>query len=213
MARLVLGLLPWIGALLLLSGCASSNYEYSKDYRVEDMDASHARLVLLVDFSQAPDYKPQKLEYGTKVRRVSYSGYPYVQVPFYQKGLDFGMGITGLPYILPIPYPVPQIRQANSQIQVFGERLTPQQYRFLIPNKTQWNSGNTFTLNFANDARRESITFRFSEKDVCSTHFDANTPTFGQRISIDAQFQGKGGCIKVCDTRPEYPGHCAFSFL
>lgn len=205
-------MLPWL-AMILLSGCASRYHDYSKDYRVQDMDARQARLALIVDFSQAPDYKPQTLEYGKEPRRVSYSGYPYVQVPFYQKGLDVGMGLTGLPYILPIPYPVPQVRRANSQINVFGERISAQQYRFLIPNKSQWNSGNTFTLNFANDSRRENITFRFSEKEVCPTRFEAITPTFGQRIAVDAQFQGKGGCIKVCDSRPQYPGYCAFSSL
>lgn len=198
-----------IGIGVSLGGCVSQDGASNREYLSENLDAGQALLTLDVSFALAPDYKPSQGQFHAD-ERITYSGFPYIEVPFFQKGLDVDMGLTGLPYVLPIPYPVPKIDTGRSHARVFGQRLDEQHYRFRVPGKSMWNSGNTFALLFHRRDRLETITFRFSTQASCASAFNVLTPEYGYALSVSARFKNEVGCLKVCDGRPGYPGDCAF---
>lgn len=203
------GVLLLIGMAVSTGGCVSKGSGNDEEFLSENLDASQALLTLDVEFALAPDYKPSEGRfYGDD--RITYSGSPYIEVPYYQKGLDVKMGLTGLPYILPIPYPIPQIEKGRSSFKVFGQRLDEQRYRFVVPSKSMWNSGQTFALLFDRRRRHETITFRFDTKMSCVSSLNVKTPEYAYALSVSAQFKNDVGCLKVCDGRLEYPGDCAF---
>ncbi|MGE8638004.1 MAG: hypothetical protein ACN6PR_05140 [Achromobacter sp.] len=195
-----------------LAGCASSSDVYEKHVRSEDANPADVALTLDVTFARAPDYEPKTNEYGSKAKRVEYAGYPSLDVPFYQKGLGFDLGVLGDPRaLLALPYPSPAIRTTAAQLKIFGERLDATRYRFVVLPRPGWNSMNSFQVAFAINGRREGMTFAYSAKTVCESRFDVTTPTYGFGMSVAPSFPGaKPGCLKACDARPGYPGQCAF---
>lgn len=195
-----------------LAGCASSPDVYEKHVRSEDANPADVALTLDVTFARAPDYEPKTNEFGSKVKRVEYAGYPSLDVPFYQKGLGFDLGVLGDPRaLLALPYPSPTTRTTSAQLKIFGERLDANRYRFVVLPRPGWNSMHSFQVAFAINGRREGMTFAYSAKTVCESRFDVTTPTYGFGMSVAASFPGgKPGCLKACDARPGYPGQCAF---
>lgn len=195
-----------------LTGCASTADVYEKHVRAEEANPSDVVLTLDVAFARAPDYAPRTIEYGSTDRRVEYAGYPSLDVPFYQKGVGFDLGVVGDPRtLLAVPYPSPATRTTSAQLKIFGERQDATHYRFVVLPRSGWRSMNSFQVSFAVNGRREGMTFAYSTKKVCESRFDVKTPTYGFRMSVAASFPGgKPGCLKACDARPGYPGHCAF---
>ncbi|MDR6599421.1 hypothetical protein J2732_000404 [Achromobacter deleyi] len=201
-----------LACMLLLAGCAGRADVYEKHVRAEDADPADVALTLDVAFAQAPDYEPKTNEYGSEPKRLEYSGYPSLDVPFYQKGVGFDLGVLGDPRaLLALPYPSPAIRTTAAQLKIFGERLDATHYRFVVLPRPGWSSMNSFQVAFAINGRREGMTFAYSPKTVCESRFDVTTPTYGFGMSVAASFPGgKPGCLKACDARPGYPGQCAF---
>ncbi|MCG7326215.1 hypothetical protein [Achromobacter sp. ACRQX] len=195
-----------------LAGCASNADVYEKHVRTEDANPAEVVMTLDVAFARAPDYEPRTLEYGSTVKRVEYSGYPSIEVPFYQKGVGFDLGVVGDPRtLLALPYPSPTTRTTSAQLKIFGERLDAAHYRFVVLPRAGWSSMNSFQVSFAVNGRREGMTFSYSAKKVCESRFDVTTPTYGFGMSVAATFPGgKAGCLKACDARPGFPGQCAF---
>lgn len=201
-----------LGCVAVLAGCASSPDVYEKHVRSEDANPADVALTLDVTFTRAPDFEPKTNEYGSTTKRVEYAGYPSLDVPFYQKGVGFDLGVLGDPRaLLALPYPSPAIRTTAAQLKIFGERLDATRYRFVVLPRPGWNSMNSFQVAFAINGRREGMTFAYSAKTVCESRFDVTTPTYGFGMSVAASFPGgKPGCLKACDARPGYPGQCAF---
>lgn len=201
-----------LACMLLLAGCAGRADVYEKHVRAEDAGPADVALTLDVAFAQAPDYEPKTNEYGSEPKRLEYSGYPSLDVPFYQKGVGFDLGVLGDPRaLLALPYPSPAIRTTAAQLKIFGERLDATHYRFVVLPRPGWSSMNSFQVAFAINGRREGMTFAYSPKTVCEGRFDVTTPTYGFGMSVAASFRGgKPGCLKACDARPGYPGQCAF---
>lgn len=203
------------GLLLLMAiatsqlGCVSDNGATDREFLSENLDASKALLTFDVEFALAPDYQPSQNKFQGD-ERITYSGIPHIEVPYFQKGLDVKQGLTGLPYILPIPYPIPGIENGRSEYKVFGQRLDEKRYRFVVPTKSMWNSGYTFALLFERRKRHETITFRFDDRTSCETSLNVATPEYGYALSVSAKFNNDAGCLKVCDGRLGYPGDCAF---
>ncbi|CUJ67774.1 hypothetical protein [Achromobacter kerstersii] len=208
--------------ILLLAGCAGSADVYEKHVRTEDANPADVVLTLDVAFAQAPDYDPKTNVYGGPAKpgssrqatpeRVEYSGYPSIDVPFYQKGIGFDLGVVGDPRaLLALPYPSPATRTTSAHLQIFGVRQDATHYRFVVLPRQGWNSYQSFQVSFAVNGRREGMTFAYSDKLVCDSAFDVTTPTYGFGMSVAASFPGgKPGCLKACDARPGYPGYCAF---
>ena len=198
-------------AASLLAGCVHGEM-FPKDYLAQDIDKQQALLELDVVFGKEPD---DKLTSRTTARNtVEYTGAPHIVVPFYQKGLGFDQGFAGT-YIFGVVYPVAKVETATASSRVFGQKLDGQQagnprYRFRVPGKAQWNSNETFMLSFERKGRREEITFRFSNEQSCSSAFLATTPHYGFPIKVVATFKDNKGCLKVCDSREQWPGFCAF---
>jgi hypothetical protein len=203
-----------IGACLaaaLLAGCVHGEI-FPKDYLTQDIDKSQALLELDVVFAQTPDDK--LTSFMTARNSVEYSGAPHIVVPFYQKGLGFDQGFAGT-YMFAVVYPVAKVETATASSRVFGQHIDGQQqggarYRFRVPGKAQWNSNETFMLKFERKERREEITFRFSNEKSCPSAFHAITPRFGFPIQVSATFKDGKGCLKVCDSRDQWPGFCAY---
>ncbi len=195
-----------------LAGCAGTADVYEKHVRAEDASLADVVLTLDVAFARAPDYDPKKNEYGSTVKRVEYSGYPSIDVPFYQKGVGFDLGVLGDPRaLLALPYPSPTTRTTTAHLKIFGERLDATHYRFVVLPRAGWSSMKSFQVAFAINGRREGMTFAYSTKTMCESRFDVTTPTYGFGMSVAAGFPGgRPGCLKACDARPGYPGHCAF---
>lgn len=196
----------------LLAGCAGRADVYEKHLRSEDANPADAVLTLDVAFARAPDHDPKSMVYGSATPRVEFSGYPSIDVPFYQKGLGFELGVLGDPRaLLALPYPSPKTDSSTAKLKIFGQRLDARHYRFLVLPRLGWNSLDSFQVAFAINGRREGMTFAYSTKAVCNSRFDVTTPTYGFAMSVSASFPGgKPGCLKACDARPGYPGHCAF---
>ena len=198
-------------AASLLAGCVHGEM-FPKDYLAQDIDKQEALLELDVVFGQAPD---DKLTSRVTARNtVEYAGAPHIVVPFYQKGLGFDQGFAGT-YMFAVVYPVAKVETATASSRVFGLKLEGQQpgnprYRFLVPGKAQWNSNESFMLSFERKGRREEITFRFSNERSCPSAFDAITPRYGFPLKVSATFKDNKGCLKVCDSRAQWPGFCAF---
>ena len=198
-------------AASLLAGCVHGE-TFPKDYLAQDIDKQQALLELDVVFGNAPD---DKLTSRVTARNsVEYAGAPHIVVPFYQKGLGFDQGFAGT-YLFAVVYPVAKVETATASSRVFGQKLDGQQpgsprYRFRVPGKAQWNSNETFMLSFARKGRREAITFRFSNEQSCPSAFLASTPHYGFPIKVVATFKENKGCLKVCDSRDQWPGFCAF---
>lgn len=198
-------------AASLLAGCVHGE-TFPKDYLAQDIDKQQALLELDVVFGKEPD---DKLTSRVTARNtVEYTGAPHIVVPFYQKGLGFDQGFAGT-YIFGVVYPVAKVETATASSRVFGQKLDGQQagnprYRFRVPGKAQWNSNETFMLSFERKGRREEITFRFSNEQSCSSAFLATTPHYGFPIKVVATFKDNKGCLKVCDSREQWPGFCAF---
>ncbi|MGK5015323.1 hypothetical protein [Janthinobacterium sp. HLS12-2] len=198
-------------AASLLAGCVHGEM-FPKDYLAQDIDKQQALLELDVVFGQAPD---DKLTSRVTARNtVEYGGAPHIVVPFYQKGLGFDQGFAGT-YMFAIVYPVAKVEMATASSRVFGQKLEGQQqgsprYRFRVPGKAQWNSNETFMLGFERKGRREEITFRFSNEQSCPSAFLATTPKYGFHIKVVATFKDNKGCLKVCDSRDQWPGFCAY---
>ncbi|OEZ72850.1 hypothetical protein JAB5_10570 [Janthinobacterium sp. HH103] len=198
-------------AAVLLAGCVHSEIA-PRDYLAQDIDKSQALVEVDVVFGQAPD---DKLTSRMTARNsAEYAGAPHIVVPFYQKGLGFDQGFAGT-YMFAVPYPIAKVETATASSRVFGQKLDGQQpgsprYRFRVPGKAQWNSNETFMLSFARKGRREEITFRFSNEQSCPSAFLATTPLYGFPIKVVATFKGNQGCLKVCDSRDQWPGFCAF---
>ncbi|MFW9081126.1 hypothetical protein ACOI9X_17890 [Pseudomonas sp. P2757] len=206
------GFLLLIGMVVSLEGCVSDDGASNREFLSENLDASQALLTFDVQFALPPDYTPSQNQFHGD-DRITHDGFPHIEVPYYQKGLDVRAGLTGLPYILPIPYPIPGIEKGRSEFKVFGERLNEQHYRFVVPSKSRWNSGHTFALLFQRRQRHETITFRFDTKTSCASTLNVITPEYGYVLSVSAKFKDGVGCLKVCDGRPGYPGDCAFQPL
>lgn len=205
--RLIAGCL----AASVLAGCVHGEI-FAQDYLAQDIDKQQALLELDVVFGQAPD---DKLTSRVTARNtVEYTGAPHIVVPFYQKGLGFDQGFAGT-YMFAVPYPIAKVETATASSRVFGQKLDGQQqgsprYRFRVPGKAQWNSNETFMLGFERKGRREEITFRFSNEQSCPSAFLATTPKYGFAIKVVATFKDNKGCLKVCDSRDQWPGFCAF---
>ncbi|KAB8052581.1 hypothetical protein GCN78_08305 [Janthinobacterium rivuli] len=205
------GLIAGCFAATLLAGCVHGEI-FAQDYLAQDIDKQQALLELDVVFGQAPD---DKLTSRVTARNtVEYTGAPHIVVPFYQKGLGFDQGFAGT-YMFAVPYPIAKVETATARSRVFGQKLDGQQqgsprYRFRVPGKAQWNSNETFMLGFERKGRREEITFRFSKEQSCPSAFLATTPKYGFHIKVVATFKDDKGCLKVCDSRDQWPGFCAF---
>ncbi|MDN2676209.1 MULTISPECIES: hypothetical protein [unclassified Janthinobacterium] len=205
------GLIAGCFAATLLAGCVHGEI-FAQDYLAQDIDKQQALLELDVVFGQAPD---DKLTSRVTARNtVEYTGAPHIVVPFYQKGLGFDQGFAGT-YMFAVPYPIAKVETATASSRVFGQKLDGQQqgsprYRFRVPGKAQWNSNETFMLGFERKGRREEITFRFSNEQSCPSAFLATTPKYGFHIKVVATFKDDKGCLKVCDSRDQWPGFCAF---
>ena len=196
----------------LLAGCAGRADIYEKHIRSEDANVADAVLTLDVAFARAPDYDPKSNVYDGAKPRVEFSGYPSIDVPFYQKGMGFELGVLGDPRaLLALPYPSPKVDSSTAKLKIFGQRLDARHYRFLVLPRHGWNSLESFQVAFAINGRREGMTFAYSTKTVCESSLAVTTPTYGFAMSVSASFAGgKPGCLKACDARPGYPGHCAF---
>ncbi|SDG69634.1 hypothetical protein [Janthinobacterium sp. YR213] len=198
-------------AASLLAGCVHGEM-FAKDYLAQDIHKQQALLELDVVFGKEPD---DKLTSRVTARNtVEYTGAPHIVVPFYQKGLGFDQGFAGT-YMFAVPYPIAKVETATASSRVFGQKLDGQQqgsprYRFRVPGKAQWNSNETFMLGFERKGRREEITFRFSNEQSCPSAFLATTPKYGFHIKVVATFKDDKGCLKVCDSRDQWPGFCAF---
>lgn len=196
----------------LLAGCASHGSERPSDIRSEDAKAADAVLELEITFAQAPDYKPETSGPYASSRYVKIDGYPNIEIPFYQKGIGFELGVLGDPRaLLALPYPSPKTDSATHSLRVMGQKLDSTRYRFVVLPLSGWKSLNSFEVAFAQNGRRESMTFTYSTKAVCENSFAVTTPTYGFAMSVAARFpNGTQGCLKPCDARPGYPGHCAY---
>jgi hypothetical protein len=205
------GLIAGCFAASALAGCVHGEI-FAQDYLAQDIDKQQALLELDVVFGKEPD---DKLTSSVTARNtVEYTGAPHIVVPFYQKGLGFDQGFAGT-YIFAVVYPVAKVETATARSRVFGQKLEGQQqgsprYRFRVPGKAQWNSNETFMLSFERKGRREEITFRFSNEQSCPSAFLATTPKYGFPIKVVATFKEDKGCLKVCDSRDQWPGFCAF---
>ncbi|CAB3629249.1 hypothetical protein [Achromobacter pestifer] len=201
-----------LALVAVLAGCAGRADVYEKHARTEDANPAEVALTLDVTFARAPDYAPNTDVYNGPPKRVEYSGYPSLDVPFYQKGLGFDLGVLGDPRaLLALPYPSPTTRTTSAQLKIFGERQDATHYRFVVLPRAGWNSMNSFQVAFAINGRREGMTFTYGTKTICESRFDVTTPTYGFGMSVAASFPGgKPGCLKACDARPGYPGQCAF---
>ncbi|MGX9713226.1 hypothetical protein ACWYXJ_03085 [Janthinobacterium lividum] len=205
------GLIAGCFAASALAGCVHGEI-FAQDYLAQDIDKQQALLELDVVFGKEPD---DKLTSSVTARNtVEYAGAPHIVVPFYQKGLGFDQGFAGT-YIFAVVYPVAKVETATARSRVFGQKLEGQQpgsprYRFRVPGKAQWNSNETFMLSFERKGRREEITFRFSNEQSCPSAFLATTPKYGFPIKVVATFKEDKGCLKVCDSRDQWPGFCAF---
>lgn len=193
-------------AASLLAGCVHGEM-FPKDYLAQDIDKQQALLELDVVFGKAPDDKLTSRV--TTHNSVEYAGAPHIVVPFYQKGLGFDQGFAGT-YLFAVVYPVAKVETATASTRVFGQHLEGQRYRFRVPGKAQWNSNETFMLSFERKGRREEITFRFSNEQSCPSAFLATTPLYGFPIKVVATFKENKGCLKVCDSRDQWPGFCAY---
>ncbi|MGE8564940.1 MAG: hypothetical protein ACN6PV_00650 [Achromobacter sp.] len=204
--------LTTLGLLALLAGCAGRAEIFEEHVRTEDAKPTDVVLTLDVAFARAPDFEPETNTYNGPPRRVEYSGYPSLDVPFYQKGLGMDLGVLGDPRaLLALPYPSPTTRTTSAKLKIFGERRDARHYRFVVLPRSGWNSYNSFQVSFAVNGRREGMTFAYSTKAVCESAFDVTTPTYGFGLSVSANFaNGKPGCLMACDARPGYPGYCAF---
>ena len=196
----------------LMAGCATQPDVFEKHLRSEDANPADAALTLDVTFARAPDHDPKSNVYGGAAQRVEYSGYPSIDVPFYRKGLGFELGVLGDPRaLLALPYPSPKVDASTVKLKIFGQRLDARHYRFLVLPRPGWRSPDSFQVSFAVNGRREGMTFAYSAQTTCDSSFDVTTPTYGFGMSVSASFPGgKPGCLKACDARPGYPGHCAF---
>ena len=193
-------------AAAVLAGCVHGEL-FPRDYLAQDIDKQQALLEVDIVFAQAPD---DRLASRTTSRNsVEYAGAPHIVVPFYQKGLGFDQGFAGT-YMFAVPYPVAKIETATASSRVFGQHVDGQRYRFRVPGKAQWNSNESFMLSFERKGRREEITFRFSNERSCPSAFDAITPRYGFPLKVSATFKDNKGCLKVCDSRAQWPGFCAF---
>lgn len=204
--------LQQLTAAILLAGCVSHGTEHPSDIRTEDAKAAEAVLELEVTFAKAPDYKPDTSgPYGPS-RYVQIEGYPNLQIPFYQKGIGFELGVLGAPRALAaLPYPSPKIDSATNSLRVIGQRLDSTRYRFLVLPLSGWRSLDSFEVAFAHNGRRDAMTFSYSTKATCENSFTLTTPTYGFGMKVAARFpDGTQGCLKACDARPGYPGHCAY---
>ncbi|OLF56337.1 hypothetical protein [Pseudomonas chlororaphis] len=199
-------------AAVLLSGCASHGSEHPSDVRTEDAKASDVVLELEVTFALAPDYKPDTSGPHAHSRYVKIEGYPNIEIPFYQKGIGFELGVLGDPRaLLALPYPSPKTDSSTNSLRVMGQRLDSTRYRFVVLPLSGWRSLNSFEVAFARGGRREAMTFSYTTKAVCDNSFAVTTPTYGFAMSVAARFPGGAqGCLKPCDARPGYPGHCAY---
>ena len=201
-----------LSAAVLLAGCASHSSEPPSDIRSEDAKAADTVLELEVTFAQAPDYKPDTSGPYAPSRYVKIEGYPNIEIPFYQKGIGFELGVLGDPRaLLALPYPSPKTDSSTRSLRVMGQRLDSKRYRFVVLPLPRWNSLNSFEVAFAHNGRREAMTFSYTTKAVCENSFTVTTPTYGFAMSVAARFPGGAqGCLKPCDARPGYPGHCAY---
>ncbi|CAB3631803.1 MULTISPECIES: hypothetical protein [Achromobacter] len=206
------GLPPLALSALLLAGCASHAPNRLDDIRSEAANPADAVLTLDVTFARAPDYAPRSRQGLAPNRHLALSGYPNIDIPFYQKGLGFDLGVLGDPRaLLALPYPSPKMDSSMARLKVFGERLDDRRYRFLVLPRAGWRSLDSFQVAFAINGRAEAMTFAYSVKAVCESHFDVTTPTYGFAMSVSARFAGdQPGCLKACDARPGFPGQCAF---
>lgn len=204
-------LLP-LALAVLLAGCVTRGGIFEKHLRAEDANPADVVLTVDVAFAQTPDYEPKTNSYDGGKPRVEYSGYPSIDVPFYQKGVGFDLGVLGDPRaLLALPYPSPKVDSTTAKLKIFGQRLDEKRYRFLVLPRQGWRSLDSFQVAFTVNGRREGMTFTYTTKQVCETSFDVTTPTYGFGMSVAASFPGgKPGCLKACDARPGYPGHCAF---
>jgi len=199
-------------AVLLLAGCAGSAALYEEHVRTEDANPKDVVLTLDVTFARAPDFDPKQDTRAGPPPHVEYSGGPSLDVPFYQKGIGFDLGVVGDPRaLLALPYPSPATRTTSAKLKIFGERRDARLYRFVVLPRAGWNSYNSFQVSFAINGRQEGMTFAYSAKAVCDSTFDVTTPTYGFGMSVSARLpDGKPACLMACDARPGYPGYCAF---
>lgn len=201
-----------LAGLLTLAGCAGRADIYEKHLRTTDANPADVVLTLDVVFDQTPDHDPKTNVYDGPPKREEYSGYPSLDVPFYQKGVGFDLGVLGDPRaLLALPYPSPTTRTSAAQLKIFGDRVDARHYRFVVLPRPGWRSQQSFQVSYAVNGRREGMTFAYSERAVCDSRFAVTTPTYGFGMSVAAHFpSGKTGCLKACDARPGYPGQCAF---
>lgn len=201
-----------LSAAVLLAGCASHGSERPSDIRTEDAKASEVVLELEVTFARAPDYKPETRGPYAPSKYVEIEGAPTIQIPFYQKGIGFELGLLGDPRgLLALPYPSPKEDSSTKNLRVVGQRLDSTRYRFVVLPLSGWNSLDSFEVAFAHNGRRDAMTFTYSNKETCNSSFMVTTPTYGFAMSVAARFpKGPLGCLKACDARPEYSGQCAF---
>ena len=90
-------------------------------------------LTLDVAFAQAPDFDPQTIEYGSKVKVVEYAGYPSIDVPFYQKGMGLDLGVLGDPRtLLALPYPSHDADHVRATGRSSANAWTPRTHRFVV---------------------------------------------------------------------------------
>ncbi len=211
---------PWPARQLLqlttamvLAGCASHGSEQPSDIRTEHAKASDAVLELEVSFAKAPDYKPETRGPYASSQYVKIEGAPALEIPFYQKGIGFELGVVGDPRaLLALPYPSPKADSSSKNLRVIGQRLDSTRYRFVVLPLSGWNSLDSFEVAFADNGRREAMTFTYSTQVACNSSFAVTTPTYGFAMSVEARFpKGVQGCLKACDARPEYAGQCAYN--
>ncbi|WP_404938159.1 hypothetical protein P7C00_03795 [Pseudomonas sp. JDS08PS003] len=199
-------------AAIVLGGCASHGAEQPSDIRTEDAKAAEAVLELQVSFAKAPDYKPETFGPYAYSQYVKIEGAPTLQIPFYQKGIGFELGVVGDPRaLLALPYPSPKADSASNTLRVVGQQLDSTHYRFVVLPLSGWNSLDSFEVAFAHNGRREAMTFTYSTQVACNSSFAVTTPTYGFALSVAARFPKGSGCLKACDARPEYAGQCAYN--
>lgn len=199
-------------AAIVLGGCASHGAEQPSDIRTEDAKAAEAVLELQVSFARAPDYKPETSGPYAYSQYVKIEGAPTLQIPFYQKGIGFELGVVGDPRaLLALPYPSPKADSASITLRVVGQQLDSTHYRFVVLPLSGWNSLDSFEVAFAHHGRREAMTFTYSTQVACNSSFAVTTPTYGFALSVAARFPKGAGCLKACDARPGYAGQCAYN--
>ncbi|ROL83231.1 hypothetical protein BLX41_01395 [Pseudomonas protegens] len=200
-------------AAIVLGGCASHGADQPSDIRTEDAKAAEAVLELQVSFAKAPDYKPETSGPYAYSQYVKIEGAPTLQIPFYQKGIGFELGVVGDPRaLLALPYPSPKADSASNTLRVVGQQLDSTHYRFVVLPLSGWNSLDSFEVAFAHNGRREAMTFTYSTQVACNSSFAVTTPTYGFALSVAARFpKGVSGCLKACDARPGYAGQCAYN--